>query len=98
MSNVIDINHIPIFDVDSQEKEEVEEEEVEERGYLDILKMNQPEWLYIFVGCIFAGILGVAMPAFAILFSEVIAVSRSANTCVGRKQWKHQDILLWDAW
>ncbi|XP_030842345.1 ATP-binding cassette, sub-family B (MDR/TAP), member 4 isoform X3 [Strongylocentrotus purpuratus] len=55
-------------------KEEVEEEEVEERGYLEILKMNKPEWLYIVVGCVFAGILGVAMPAFAILFSEVIAI------------------------
>ena len=65
-------------------KEEIEEEEVEARGYLEILKMNQPEGLYIFVGCIFAGILGVAMPAFAILFSEVVAVSRSTYMCVGR--------------
>ena len=73
-------------------KEEIEEEEVEARGYLEILKMNQPEGLYIFVGCIFAGILGVAMPAFAILFSEVVAVSRSTYMCVGRNPWKYHGI------
>ncbi|XP_054768746.2 ATP-dependent translocase ABCB1-like [Lytechinus pictus] len=57
-----------------KEEEEIVEEEVESRGYLEILKLNSPEWYYIVIGCIFAGALGVAMPAFAILFSEVIAI------------------------
>ena len=61
--------------LDQQKKEEEVEEEVEEASYGAILKLNKSEWPYIVVGCFFAAILGVAMPAFAILFSEVVDVS-----------------------
>ena len=61
------------------QEEEAEEEEPEEEvaaaSYSDILKLNKPEAGYIIVGCTFAAALGVAMPAFAILFSEIVTVS-----------------------
>ena len=51
------------------------EEEVVSASYSEILKLNKPEMGYILVGCFFGAALGVAMPAFAILFSEIVNVS-----------------------
>lgn len=48
---------------------------MERASYMEILKLNKPEWPYIVVGTFFAGVLGIALPAFAILFSEVVSVS-----------------------
>ncbi|XP_071479162.1 ATP-dependent translocase ABCB1-like [Diadema antillarum] len=59
---------------EKEEEEEAEEEGVRQVGYMEILRLNGPEWHVILVGCIFAGIQGIAYPAFAILFSEVIAI------------------------
>nr|XP_054768939.1 ATP-dependent translocase ABCB1-like [Lytechinus pictus] len=56
------------------EDDEKEEEEVERASYMEILKLNKPEWPYIVVGILFAAVLGIAYPVFAILFSEVVAV------------------------
>ncbi|XP_072174900.1 ATP-dependent translocase ABCB1-like [Diadema setosum] len=55
-------------------EEEEEEEDVRKVGYGEILRLNKPEAHLIFIGCIFAGVLGVAMPVFAILFSEIILI------------------------
>lgn len=48
----------------------------------DVVKMNRDEWPEITVGCIASLIAGGAMPVFAVLFGEIIAVrfrSRFAN-------------------
>ncbi|XP_071841103.1 ATP-dependent translocase ABCB1-like isoform X2 [Apostichopus japonicus] len=52
---------------------EEEEEEIEEASYKEILKLNGPEWPYIAFGAFWSGVLGITMPVFALIFSEVIS-------------------------
>ncbi|XP_071479160.1 ATP-dependent translocase ABCB1-like [Diadema antillarum] len=60
-------------DKKDEDKEE-EEEEVPSVSYWEVLKLNAPEWHFILVGTFFSGVLGVTMPIFALLFSEIIEV------------------------
>jgi hypothetical protein len=62
-------------DKEEKDLEKELEEELEEADLGRIMKMNAPEWGYIFVGCIAALISGGIQPAFAIVFAEILAVS-----------------------
>lgn len=44
-------------------------------GFLEILKMSQPDWHFIVVGSIAAIFTGCIQPAFALLLSEILGVS-----------------------
>ncbi|XP_071480566.1 ATP-dependent translocase ABCB1-like [Diadema antillarum] len=57
-----------------KEDGEEEEENVRKVGYGEILRLNKPETHLIVIGCIFDGLLGVALPAFAILFGEILLI------------------------
>jgi hypothetical protein len=37
--------------------------------------MNTPEWVYICVGCISSIAMGCSMPAFAVIFGDIMGVS-----------------------
>ncbi|XP_041479457.1 ATP-dependent translocase ABCB1-like [Lytechinus variegatus] len=57
-----------------KDETEEEEEEIPKASYWEVLKLNAPEWYLIAIGCFFSAILGVTMPVFAILFSEIIKI------------------------
>ena len=52
-----------------------EEEKIPAAPFRRIVKMNAPEWPYIFLGCCSSLINGGMQPAFAIIFSEYLGVS-----------------------
>uniref|UniRef100_H3BX23 ATP-binding cassette, sub-family B (MDR/TAP), member 4 n=1 Tax=Tetraodon nigroviridis TaxID=99883 RepID=H3BX23_TETNG len=54
--------------------EEVLKEEVPDASFFSVLRLNIPEWPYIFVGTFCAMINGAMQPVFAILFSKIITV------------------------
>jgi len=58
----------------NEEEEEEDEDQIPEVGMGRILKMNRPEWPYILGGTIAAALNGAVQPAFAIIFSKIIAV------------------------
>lgn len=39
------------------------------------MKLNEPEWLEILIGCIVSVITGAAMPAYSIVFGDFVGVS-----------------------
>lgn len=49
-------------------------QKVKNVSFLMVLKLNKPEWLYIVVGVFCAVINGAMQPAFAVIFSKIIAV------------------------
>ncbi|XP_048881500.1 ATP-binding cassette, sub-family B (MDR/TAP), member 4 [Brienomyrus brachyistius] len=55
-------------------KEEGQEEKVPEVSFLKVLHLNLPEWPYMVVGIFCAIINGGIQPAFAVIFSKIIAV------------------------
>ncbi|XP_043546264.1 ATP-binding cassette, sub-family B (MDR/TAP), member 4 [Chiloscyllium plagiosum] len=55
-----------------------QDENLPNMSFLHILKMNKTEWPYILVGTFCSILNGVLQPAFALIFSEIIAVF--ANT------------------
>ncbi|GCC21007.1 hypothetical protein chiPu_0000170 [Chiloscyllium punctatum] len=59
-------------------------------SFLHILKMNKTEWPYILVGTFCSVLNGVLQPAFALIFSEIIAVF--ANT--DKNHIRHQSTLF----
>uniref|UniRef100_A0A8C1DGL2 ABC-type xenobiotic transporter n=1 Tax=Cyprinus carpio carpio TaxID=630221 RepID=A0A8C1DGL2_CYPCA len=62
-----------------QQDEEKQTEEVRDQenapniSFLTVLKLNQPEWPYMVVGVLCATINGGLQPAFAVIFSKIIA-------------------------
>ncbi|XP_038049407.1 ATP-dependent translocase ABCB1-like isoform X2 [Patiria miniata] len=56
------------------EEEETEEEKLKDFSLGRIMKLNAPEWFYIVIGSIAAGINGAVQPAFAVIFSRVLKV------------------------
>lgn len=54
---------------------ETNTEKKKEPSIWKILEFNKPEWYYILIGCIASIISGAVNPAFAIVFSQVIAVN-----------------------
>lgn len=68
------------------EKELDEEKEMEEyyskskeSVFMRVLKMNKPEWLYLFWGVIASICVGGFMQSFGVLFGQLMAVSVSIN-------------------
>jgi hypothetical protein len=52
---------------------QTEEEKNTKVGFIRLLRMNQKEWPYIFLGALAAAGNGVVMPLFAVIFSSLIA-------------------------
>ncbi|XP_069585559.1 ATP-dependent translocase ABCB1 [Ranitomeya imitator] len=61
-------------EVEDKEKDKEEAEKVPPVSFFKIMKFNKPEWPYFVVGIICAAINGAIQPAFAIIFSKIIAV------------------------
>ncbi|XP_056308710.1 ATP-dependent translocase ABCB1-like [Danio aesculapii] len=57
-----------------EEEKPAEEEKVPNVSFLTVLKLNYPEWPYMVVGILCATINGGMQPAFAVIFSKIIAV------------------------
>ncbi|NP_001303643.1 ATP-dependent translocase ABCB1 isoform 1 [Danio rerio] len=57
-----------------EEEKPTEEEKVPNVSFLTVLKLNYPEWPYMVVGILCATINGGMQPAFAVIFSKIIAV------------------------
>uniref|UniRef100_A0A8C2HP28 ABC-type xenobiotic transporter n=1 Tax=Cyprinus carpio TaxID=7962 RepID=A0A8C2HP28_CYPCA len=55
------------------EEKQTEEENAPNISFLTVLKLNQPEWPYMVVGVLCATINGGLQPAFAVIFSKIIA-------------------------
>lgn len=59
---------------EKEKTEEEEDEKVPDASFFSVLRLNIPEWPYIFVGTFCAMINGAMQPAFAIIFSKIITV------------------------
>ncbi|KAM4026720.1 ATP-dependent translocase ABCB1 isoform 1-T1 [Anomaloglossus baeobatrachus] len=59
---------------EEKKKDEEEVDKVPPVSFLKVMKLNKPEWPYFVVGIICAAINGATQPAFAIIFSKIIAV------------------------
>ncbi|XP_071385297.1 ATP-dependent translocase ABCB1 [Centroberyx affinis] len=70
---------------DGKDKTE-EDEKVPPVSFLKVLRLNLPEWPYIVVGIICATINGAMQPAFAIIFSKIIAVFAEPDQEVVRQK------------
>lgn len=62
-------------------KEEGQEEKVPEVSFLKVLHLNLTEWPYMVVGIFCAIINGGMQPAFAVIFSKIVAVSLLGDCC-----------------
>ena len=54
----------------------MEEDTTPSVSVLEILKKNKPEWLFIVVACIGSVVVGCSMPLFAVLFGDIMEVSK----------------------
>ncbi|KAI4470544.1 atp-binding cassette sub-family b [Holotrichia oblita] len=45
----------------------------------EILKLNSPEWFYIFLGCVGAIIAGASLPLYSIVFGDIVGVLSHAD-------------------
>ncbi|KAL0985399.1 hypothetical protein UPYG_G00156400 [Umbra pygmaea] len=61
-------------DQTEEKQEDEEEEEVPPVSFLEVMKLNLPEWPYIVLGVICATINGATEPLFAIIFAKIISV------------------------
>ena len=43
-------------------------------SFVDLLKLNQPDWLFVLVGIVCSALIGCLFPLIAIPFSEVLRV------------------------
>ncbi|KAK8735748.1 hypothetical protein OTU49_005300 [Cherax quadricarinatus] len=68
------------------EEQEEEEEPFESVSTLKILKMNSSEWPYIVGGVIGSAMQGVIMPAYAVLFGEVLGTLSIAEPDEARRE------------
>lgn len=57
-----------------------QDEKVPDASFFSVLRLNIPEWPYIFVGTFCAMINGAMQPAFAIIFSKIITVGSSHSS------------------
>ncbi|XP_078091179.1 ATP-dependent translocase ABCB1 [Mustelus asterias] len=68
------------MDTDEKDTDTVQQDEnLPNMSFLKILKMNKTEWPYMVVGTFCALINGLVQPAFAVIFSEIIAVFASMD-------------------
>ena len=52
-------------------------------SFLDLLKLNIPDWYFVLLGIIFSAIIGCLFPLMAILFSEALRVG---------EKWVHKNM------
>ncbi|KAL3285372.1 hypothetical protein HHI36_019479 [Cryptolaemus montrouzieri] len=67
----------------------IDEEEFDELGsgsFLQIIKMNSPEWFQISMGCIGSIITGCSSPFFALLFGDIVGVLSGTDGEAMREQ------------
>ena len=50
-------------------------ENVPDVSYLQLLKLNKPDWILVVIGVFFSAVIGCLFPVISILFSEVLRVS-----------------------
>ena len=65
---------------------EDDEEEISKVSFLDMLKLNIPDWHIIIPGIIGSALIGVLLPCVSILLSEALQVSvvkRKSLLCIG---------------
>uniref|UniRef100_A0A8C8SGP0 ATP binding cassette subfamily B member 4 n=1 Tax=Pelusios castaneus TaxID=367368 RepID=A0A8C8SGP0_9SAUR len=62
------------------------DENVPPVSFLKVMKLNKTEWPYFIVGTLSAIINGALQPAFAIIFSEIIAIFAETDKTFVRKQ------------
>ena len=43
--------------------------------FVELVKLNQPDWLFILVGVVYSALIGCLFPLIAVPFSEVVRVS-----------------------
>ncbi|KAA0703589.1 Multidrug resistance protein 1 [Triplophysa tibetana] len=79
---------------DTQDEEKQQDEEVKSVSFLMVLKLNKPEWLYIVVGLFCAIINGAMQPAFAVIFSKIIAVFAEIDQNVVRQRCDMYSLLF----
>ena len=60
--------------VSGESTEEAEKEKAANVSIFRILKLNSPEWPYILIGLLAAAIMGLSVPAYSILWGEIIGV------------------------
>ena len=63
--------------VDKQELVSKDEEELEKISFLEVLRLNKPDWPYVLVGVAASAFIGAIFPAMAPLFSEILQVRAS---------------------
>uniref|UniRef100_A0A8C1JHX0 ABC-type xenobiotic transporter n=1 Tax=Cyprinus carpio TaxID=7962 RepID=A0A8C1JHX0_CYPCA len=76
----------------SEKDQQDEEKQTEEE--LKVLKLNQPEWPYMVVGVLCATINGGLQPAFAVIFSKIIAVFAEIDQDLVRKRTELYSLLF----
>ena len=54
-------------------------EQLPKVSFMQLLRLNKPDWLLVLIGVICSAIIGCLFPLMAILFSEVLAVSNSTH-------------------
>lgn len=67
----------------------LQDEDVPDVSFFSVLRLNIPEWPYIFVGTFCAMINGAMQPVFAILFSKIITVGSSHSPHAGIFNWSN---------
>lgn len=76
------------------EEKKTEEEKAPNISFLTVLKLNQPEWPYMVVGVLCATINGGMQPAFAVIFSKIIAVFAEIDQELVRKRTELYSLLF----
>ena len=44
-------------------------------SFMELLKLNKPDWIFVFVGVIFSVLYGCMFPAMSVLIGRTVAVS-----------------------
>ncbi|XP_048010272.1 ATP-binding cassette, sub-family B (MDR/TAP), member 4 isoform X1 [Megalobrama amblycephala] len=76
------------------EEKQTEEEKVPNVSFLTVLKLNKPEWPYMVVGVLCATINGGMQPAFAVIFSKIIAVFAEIDPNIIRQRTELYSLLF----
>lgn len=79
---------------DKKSKKEDEKEDLPKAPFSRLMKMNAPEWKYIFLGCIAALINGGVQPSFAVIFSKIIGVFAELDLNKQEKDIQMYSLLL----
>ncbi|XP_030388009.1 ATP-dependent translocase ABCB1 [Scaptodrosophila lebanonensis] len=76
-----DEEDIQVLHDESEEEEKLKKVKSKEKSspMKSVMRMNQPEWPQITIGCISSIIMGCAMPVFAVLFGSIIEVLATPN-------------------